>query len=219
MWPTQRLLYVLNIYLYLLNTSYSSDWVKLLFNIETKNISTHFVTQSGLKDLQPQQWWTPKQHVCLREMTSLQLQLLSALTRESADAPQLDYFWLVTLYLFIISLCLHSAASFKLPLISVWLGRVFNGGPDVVPWQTEKLYLTVTSSGLRTWEEAAFSSKTPLKAFHYFITNRPAFDQKQQLPVCEPLMCVQWLKMTFYWRWKIQDSDSPTNYQEGYNYM
>lgn len=31
---------------------------------------------------------------------------------ESADAPQLDYLWLVTLYLFVISLRLHSAASF-----------------------------------------------------------------------------------------------------------
>ncbi len=79
----------------------------------------------------PQQWSTLKWHVCLREITLLQLQLLPALTGESADAPQLDYFWLVTLYLFVISLCLHSAASFWSSLSSVWWGD-FYGRADVV---------------------------------------------------------------------------------------
>lgn len=60
-----------------------------------------------------------------------------ALTGESADAPQLDYLWLLTLYSFAMSLCLHSAASFRLSLISVWLGD-FCARTDVVSCLTAK---------------------------------------------------------------------------------
>lgn len=73
----------------------------------------------------PQQWSTLKWHGSLREITLLQLQLLPALTGESTDAPQLDYLWLATLYLFLISLRLHSAASFWLSFISMWLEEFF----------------------------------------------------------------------------------------------
>lgn len=119
----------------------STYWVKLLslrlkikhdlHIIHTWEFALMWQTRVRANGSHPQQWSTLKWHICLREITLLQLQLLPALTGESADAPQLDYLWLATLYLFVISLCLHSATSFWLAFISVWLGD-FYGMVDVV---------------------------------------------------------------------------------------
>lgn len=83
----------------------------ILKTLFTRNpcVRIYFDLETGeLMDLTHNNGARSKRHVCLREITLL----LPALTREHADAPQLDYLLLVTLYLSVITLRLHCASHF-----------------------------------------------------------------------------------------------------------